>query len=191
MSSGKQKETKSGQKLKHSPGYGGWWFLLAVLMLHLGVRIIAPTYSTESLDYFVKVLYQLLPAFGLMLLLLWLFNLFAKPQQVSHYLGLHSGLKGWIFATTGGIISMGSMYLWYPLLQELKAKGMRTSLLASFLYSRAIKIPMLPFMVHYFGVLYTVLFVFNIVLFSVASGLMMERIVMKTPEDTDPCKRNQ
>ncbi len=47
------------------------------------------------------------------------------------------------------------------------------------------------FMVHYFGSLYTVLFVFNIVLFSVASGLMMERIVMKTPEDTDPCKRNQ
>ena len=40
-------------------------------------------------------------------------------------------------------------------------------------------------MVHYLGSLYTVLFVFNIVLFSVASGHMMERIVMKTPEDTD------
>ncbi|MCK5191121.1 MAG: hypothetical protein KAR12_13820, partial [Methylococcales bacterium] len=191
MSSGKQKETKSGQKLKHSPGYGGWWFLLAVLMLHLGVRIIEPTFSTESLDYFVKVLYKLLPAFGLMFLLLWLFNLFANPQQISRYQMLHSGLKGWMFATAGGIISMGSMYLWYPLLQDLKANGMRTSLLASFLYSRAIKIPMLPFMVHYFGTLYTILFVFNIVLFSVASGLMMERIVMKTPEDTDPCKRNQ
>jgi len=191
MSSGKHEETKSGQELKHSSGYGGWWFLLAVLLLHLGVRIIAPTYSTESLDYFVKVLYKLLPALGLMFLLLWLFNLFTNPQQVSRYLGLHSGLKGWMFAIASGIISMGSMYLWYPLLQDLKAKGMRTSLLASFLYSRAIKIPMLPFMVHYFGSLYTVLFVFNIVLFSVVSGLMMEHIVMKTPEDTDPYKRNQ
>jgi len=191
MSSGKHKETKSGQKLKNSPGYGGWWLLLVVLMLHFGVHIIDPTFSTESLDYFVKVSYKLLPAFGLMFLLLWLFNLFVIPRQVSHYLGLHSGLNGWIFAIAAGIVSMGSMYLWYPMLQDLKAKGMRTSLLASFLYSRAIKIPMLPFMVHYFGSLYTVLFVFNIVLFSVASGLMMERIIMKIPEDTDPCKRNQ
>ena len=126
-----------------------------------------------------------------MFLLLWLFNLFANPQQVSRYLGLHSGAKGWMFAIVGGIISMGSMYLWYPLLQDLKAKGMRTSLLASFLYSRAIKIPMLPFMMHYFGSLYTVLFVFNIVLFSVVSGLMIERIVMKMSEGADPCKRNQ
>lgn len=191
MFSGKHKEIKSSQKLKYSPSYGGWWFLLAVLLLHLGVRIIAPTISTESLDYFVKVLYKLLPSFGLMFFLLWLFNLFTNPQQVSRYLGLHSGLKGWIFAIAGGIISMGSMYLWYPLLQNLKAKGMRTSLLASFLYSRAIKIPMLPFMVHYFGILYTVIFVFNIVLSSIASGLMMEHIVKKTSKDIDPCKRNQ
>ena len=49
MFSGKRKETKSGQKLKNSPSYGGWWFLLAVSILHLGVRIIEPIYSTESL----------------------------------------------------------------------------------------------------------------------------------------------
>ena len=190
MSSAKHKDTKPDQEFKNSSGYGGWWFLLAVLILHLGVCIIEPTFSTESLDYFVKTLYKLLPTFGLMFLLLWLFNLFANPQQISRYLGLHSGLKGWMFATAAGIISMGSMYLWYPLLQDLKANGMRTSLLVSFLYSRAIKIPMLPFMVHYFGILYTVIFVFNIVLFSIASGLMMECIVMKTPEGTDPSKRN-
>ena len=51
MFSAKHKETLSGQELKHSSGYGGWWFLLAVMLLHLGVRIAAPAYSTESLDY--------------------------------------------------------------------------------------------------------------------------------------------
>ena len=191
MFSGEHKATQSGQKLKKSPGYGGWWFLLAILMLHLVVRIIEPTYSSECLVYFVQVLYKLLPTFGLMFLLLWLFNLFVNTQQISRYLGRHSGFRGWIFAILGGIISMGSIYLWYPLLQNLKANGMRTSLLVAFLYSRAIKIPMLPFMVHYFGGPYTVIFVFNIVLFSVVSGLMTERIVMKTSVDTDSYKRNQ
>lgn len=158
------------------------FFLLGVLMLHVVVRIIHTAYSSESLDYFVAVLIRLLPAFGVMFLLLWLFNLFARPQQITRYLGLHSGSKGWMLAIVSGVVSMGSTYLWYPLLRDLKISGMRTSLLASFLYSRAVKIPMLPFMVHYFGTLYTVLFVLNVLLFSIASGLMMERIVMDTSQ---------
>ncbi|MEN8167249.1 MAG: hypothetical protein ABFR65_07200, partial [Pseudomonadota bacterium] len=154
----------------------GWWFLLAAIALHLAVRLIDPRLSEQSLDYFVQVLIRLLPAFGLMFLLLCLFNLFAKPQQIKHWLGELSGPRGWVFAILGGVISMGSMYLWYPLLKDLKAQGMRTSLLAAFLYSRAVKIPMLPFMVHYFGALYTGLFVVNILLFSVLSGSIMERL---------------
>jgi len=154
-------------------------------MLHLGVRVINPTVSAESLDYFVEVLIQLLPAFGVMFLLLWLFNLFARPRQITGFLGQHSGLKGWIFAIVGGVFSMGAMYLWYPLLRQLKADGMRASLLASFLYSRAVKIPMLPFMMHYFGTLYTILFVVNVLLFSIVSGLVMERIDKGMPQDMD------
>ena len=49
---------------------------------------------------------------------------------------------------------------------------------------------MLPLVVHYFGIFYTLLFVLNIMLFSVANGLMMEHIVMKIPADADPGKRN-
>jgi hypothetical protein len=67
---------------------------------------------------------------------------------------------------------------------------MKTSLLAAFLYSRAIKIPMLPFMVHYFGIFYTVLFVFNVLLFSVASGMIIERIDKGMTEHIDTNKSN-
>ena len=52
---------------------------------------------------------------------------------------------------SAGVVSLGPMYLWYHMLGELKEKGVRTPLLAAFLYSRAVKIPMLPVMAHYFG----------------------------------------
>ncbi|MBL3601761.1 MAG: hypothetical protein JMN25_18175 [gamma proteobacterium endosymbiont of Lamellibrachia anaximandri] len=70
-------------------------------------------------------------------------------------------------------------------IHDLKAHGMRSSLLAAFLYSRAVKIPMLPLMVHYFGTLYTGLYVVNILLFSVLSGVIMEQLERGTPQGLD------
>jgi uncharacterized membrane protein YraQ (UPF0718 family) len=68
------------------------------------------------------------------------------------------------------------MYLWYPVLGQLRSKGLSPGLAAAFLYSRAIKIPMLPFMAHYFGASYSALFVICVLLFSVLSGAAMERL---------------
>jgi len=157
-------------------GWGGWWFLAGTIGLHLIVRLIDPQIGDAALDYFVAGLTGLLPLFGVMLLLLWLFNLLIKPRQVVKGLGRQSGVRGWLLAIAGGAISMGPMYLWYPLLGELHKHGLRPALAVAFLYSRAVKIPMLPFMVHYFGGLYTTLFVLSILLFSVVNALIMERI---------------
>ncbi|MEA3275135.1 MAG: permease [Pseudomonadota bacterium] len=147
-----------------------------MLLLHLIVRLVDPRLSAASLDGFAANLSRLLPLLGVMFLLLWLFNLFVKPQQVVRRLGQQSGPRGWMLAVLGGVISMGPMYLWYPMLGELRRQGLRSALAAAFLYSRAVKIPMLPFMVHYFGGLYTGLFVLSILLFSILSGLLLEQI---------------
>ncbi len=57
------------------------------------------------------------------------------------------------------------------------------------LYSRAVKIPPLPLMMHYFGTLYTILFVLNVLLFSIASDLVMERIDVGMTKDFDKNSR--
>jgi uncharacterized membrane protein YraQ (UPF0718 family) len=169
-------QDSTAQDNKPRKNHRGWWFLLAVVVLHIGVNQINPALSTQSLGYFLKVINKLIPALVLMFILLWLFNLFIKPKQIKTWLGKQSGYKGWVFSILAGIISMGPMYLWYPLLGDLKKQGMQTSLLTAFLYSRAIKIPMLPFMVYYFGSLYTALFLINVIIFSFLSGIIMERI---------------
>ena len=158
--------------------FAGWLFLGAVVLLHLGVYWLAPDLSALALADFARGLRRLLPVLGVMLLLMVLVNLWVKPQRIARHLGEESGLRGWAIAITAGVVSLGPMYLWYPMLGELKEKGVCTPLLAAFLYSRAVKIPLLPMMAHYFGLLYTLLFVLIILLFSVLSGLgmgMLER----------------
>jgi uncharacterized membrane protein YraQ (UPF0718 family) len=82
----------------------------------------------------------------------------------------------------GGIASSGPIYMWYPLLSDLKEKGMRDSLIAAFLYNRAIKIPLLPMMVHYFGWDFTFALSIYMVLFSVVNGVIVQYLTQRGPE---------
>ena len=80
---------------------------------------------------------------------------------------------------TGGMLSVGPVYPWYALLGDLQEKGMRNALIAVFLYSRAIKLPLLPLMIHYFGMAYTLVLVFCLALFAILNGVAMERLYRK------------
>jgi len=117
----------------------------------------------------LQVILPLIIAFVMMFLL----NLFLKPQHISRFLGKGAGIKGVILSTSAGILSMGTIYAWYPLLKTLQEKGASDFHLANFLSNRAIKPFLLPLMVFYFG------WVFTVVLFvlSVFGGLLIACIV--------------
>jgi hypothetical protein len=63
-------------------------------------------------------------------------------------------------------LSSGPVYLWYPLLKQLKEKWLSQWHIATFIYARAIKIPLIPMMIVFFGLKYTI--IFNLVLFVLA-----------------------
>lgn len=153
---------------------GGLLFLLVMIALYVFAFITAPDSAVKALDFAKGLGYQLLPILALVLLLLFLSNLLIRPDWVIKHLGKESGLKGWILAVVGGILSVGPVYVWYALLGDLKAKGMRSGLIATFLYNRGIKLPLLPLMVHYFGLQYTVVLATYLTLFSLLSGLLLE-----------------
>ncbi|MCD6399588.1 permease [candidate division WOR-3 bacterium] len=119
----------------------------------------------------MKLFYILLIVF----FFIFITNLFLKPKTIIKYLGRGSGIRGWIISLVAGIISMGSIYLWYPMLSDLREKGMSEGLIAVFLYSRAVKIPILPVMIYYFGWAFVVLMTFFMVLFSIFLGIIMDR----------------
>jgi uncharacterized membrane protein YraQ (UPF0718 family) len=120
----------------------------------------------------VRIAPVLLLIFGVMFLL----NRFFETGGIVKFLGRGSGFRGWVVAIVGGILSSGPIYMWYPLLSDLKGKGMKDSLIAAFLYNRAVKIPLLPMMVYYFGWPFTLVLSLLMVLFSVVNGVAVQRL---------------
>jgi hypothetical protein len=73
------------------------------------------------------------------------------------------------------VTSSGSSLV-IALLGELTDKGIRPALVAVFLYSSAIKPQLLPLMIHYFGLAYTLLLIAYLLLFSLLIGMAMEKL---------------
>jgi uncharacterized membrane protein YraQ (UPF0718 family) len=117
----------------------------------------------------------LLLVFGMM----FFANLFFESGKVIRFLGKGSGLRGWGVAVAGGIASSGPIYMWYSLLSDLKEKGMKDSLIAAFLYNRAVKIPLLPMMVYYFGWNFALVLSIYMVLFSILNGILVQRLAQE------------
>jgi uncharacterized membrane protein YraQ (UPF0718 family) len=156
-------------------GFGGWVFLAAVM----GLYVVAGLYSSatvgEALTRLGSLTARILPVILLVFGLLFVFNLLFKRAWLFRHLGRAKGVGAWAAAVICGVLSAGPIYAWYPLLGELREKDLSSGLIATFLYSRALKLPLLPLMVHYFGLAYTFTLSAGIIVFSVVSGLLMTK----------------
>jgi len=167
---------KSG-KMTH----GGVIFLLIVMCLYALAFLVNTELTLSALAFGTRLLFQLLPVLLLVFVLIFVSNLLVKPDWVRANMGRDSGLRGWIMAVVGGILSVGPIYVWHALLRDLKTNGMRTALIAVFLYNRGLKLPLLPLMIHYFGAAYTLVLAIYMTLFSLLSGILVEKIVERQP----------
>ena len=87
--------------------------------------------------------------------------------------------RKWLFAILGGIISTGPIYMWYAMLRELKEKGVGYGFIATFLYNRAIKPPLIPVIIYYFGLKFTIVLTGVMIIFSVLQGMIIEKLEMR------------
>ncbi|MBE0550481.1 MAG: permease [Rubrivivax sp.] len=160
---------------------GGWLFLALVVLAHGATALVEPGLAQRALATFLKVLREVAPVLALVFGLMFLAERFLTPARTRAWLGRESGLRGWLLAVLAGVVSTGPVYTWYALLAELRAKGMRTALVAVVLYARAIKLPLLPMLAHYFGPRYMLVLSLWIAIFSIVNGVLMERLA-RPPE---------
>jgi len=161
------------KKQKEKGRWSGLYFLGLVIILYLFIFCLNFENANNSLKASGDILVKLIPVLFLVVFLMGLLNYFLKPKTISKYLGKDSGARGWGISVLAGIISHGPIYAWYPLLKELRKQGMRQGLAAVFLYNRAIKIPLLPVMIYYFGLA----FVFILLAFTVIASLVEGKII--------------
>jgi len=154
--------------------YYGFVFLFLVIIIYFSLFFLDSNNIIISLQSSWIIFFNILPILIFVIFLMGISNYFLKPNKVSKYLGKESGLKGWLLSALFGIISHGPIYVWYPLLEDLKKNGMRTGLIAVFLYNRAIKIPLLPIMVFYFGIIFVITLCIYMIIASIIQGKIIE-----------------
>lgn len=160
---------------------GGWLFLGAVVLAWLAVAVIAPGYAARAITLFSGLLMKVLPTLALVFVLLFLANLVTDQPWLERGLASRPGLRGWLIAVVAGVLASGSLYVWYALVGELRQKGMRPGLAAAFLYAFSVKLPLLPLLVHFFGLTYAVVLNAYLILFAVLGALLVERLEAPRP----------
>jgi len=159
--------------------FKGIKFLIIVLVLYIILLLSDTTHALSGLQKAASILLSLLPLFLLIITLTALINYFLKPKQIIKHFGKDSGAKGVFYALIGGIISHGPMYAWYGMLQDMRSHGLKEGLIAVFMYARAVKLPLLPFMVDLFGLLFTIVMTFYILIAAVLQGKVIDTVEKK------------
>jgi uncharacterized membrane protein YraQ (UPF0718 family) len=157
--------------------FKGAKFFLFVAFVYLVLFFINNEKTAASLQKGGLILIKLIPIFLAIIVLTAVINYFLKPQKIVKYFGEKSGIMGWVYAIVGGIISHGPMYAWYPMLQDMKSHGLRDGLIATFFYARAIKLPLLPLMIDYFGLIFTIVLSVYILVGAFVQGRLIEHIL--------------
>jgi len=163
---------------------GSWYFLITVVLIHFLFSIFSKEIFLDSLVLFYELIYRIVPIFIFIFIFMTLSNYFITPKFIIKHLK-KKGIKKWIFMIAGGILSSGPIYMWYPLLSDLKDKGLSYGLITCFLYNRAIKIPLLPLAIIYFSWQY--LFVLTIVMIfvSIVQGILIDKLMGVEDENSD------
>ena len=152
-----------------------WYFLLSVFILYIVVFIINKPIFIKASIMFLHIFLKLIIVLVFIFILMIFSNYFLNPKKVVKYVGKEAGIKRWIVVITAGILSAGSIYMWYPLLKDLKEKGMETGLIATFLYNRAIKLHLMPLMILYFSGKYILLLTVLMITASIVQGVIINK----------------
>jgi len=158
-----------------------WLFPLGIAGLYgLGI-IFAPESTERALHMSGSMFRQLALPICLALIMMVVLNRFLSPEVVTLFLGRSAGIKGVFLSSLAGVLSMGPVYVWYPLLKTLKDKGASEFHIANFIGNRSVKPVLLPVLVIYWGWYFTSLFV----LVSLVGALIVACIVSMSCSDSN------
>jgi len=136
----------------------------------------------KSFNRFIELSKQITPFLIIVFIIMFLNFLFIKPATIKKHLGEQSGFMGYVYAIVAGIISVGSVYMWYPLLKDLRDSGMSNKLVAVFIYNRSVKLHLLPVMILYFGLGFTITLTIVSILFSLVIAFLIQKFVPTLPK---------
>jgi len=165
-------------------------FLGLVIILYLITLIINPNKFILSLNNSIKLFLSLTWIFIMIFLLMIIIDLFINKNKINKFFNKKNNLFSWFFIIIAGIISTGPIYMWYPIIGELKEKGMPIKYQVAFLYNRSIKIPLIYPMIEIFSSKVVITLLIVMIIFSIINGYIVELILNYNKKTTINNKYN-
>ncbi len=165
---GSAREAKGGRSLKRLGLFPSF-----VLFFYGILYAVFPNAALMALRASVKISLTIGVPLALVFAVMFFLNLLVRPAQIAGLFGKGAGMKGMILSIAAGIISMGPIFAWYPLMKKLREEGAGEGPIAVFLYNRAVKPFLLAVMIAYFGWAYVVILTTLTILGSLALGYSM------------------
>lgn len=173
MTSGSDKLNRKKRNPRSEKFIRTWAFLIGVLTLYTILLSTSSARVMAALKTSGDILIQIAVPLSIAFIIMVGFNFFSGHEKISNFLDRRQGIGAIAFSALAGILSMGPIYAWYPLLRSLRKRGVSDFHLANFLSNRAIKTFLFPVMVFYFGWIFTL--ILNILL--LMDSLLTAKIV--------------
>ena len=97
-------------------------FFAVMLLVYLSLALANSHIFYRVLLSFWRVILRILPILVLIFILVLLVNYFVSPKAIMNHFRAGTAWRGWLIMILGGILSAGAIYMWYPLLADLKKK---------------------------------------------------------------------
>lgn len=157
----------------------GQKFLLVVILAYLLVGYFNRSLILVALTKSWIALKEVVPFLFLVFFIIFLVNHFVKPEIIKKHLGSDTGWRKWFYVVLGSVFIVGPPYLLFPIFGELRKDGMKNSLIVAFLSNRNVQPMFLPVMIHYFGLSFTAIVSFYVLVFSFINGYAAGKILDK------------
>lgn len=169
---------EAAEKTKKSKSISSMLIFPVFVAVIYGVLLaIKPEQGLLALKNSGRIFLNILQPLALVFVVMLVLDLFLKPGQITRLLGKKASIKGAMLSVVAGIVSVGPIYVWYPLLKELRKRGTGNAQIAIFLYNRAVKPFLLPMMIAYFGWVYVGILTVLTVLASITLGYVVSVLI--------------
>jgi uncharacterized membrane protein YraQ (UPF0718 family) len=154
-------------------------FLIVICLAYLVASLINAEKATLAFKNFLIHFFSFLPIFVVMMIMMQLVQLFVHKKDLISKLKKISGKKQKFVYILAGIFSMGPLYVWFPLLKNLKDKNISMGNLASFIYARSIKPIFFPVLFYYFDWKYILSLFISLFIFALIQGFVVDYLLEK------------
>ena len=167
----KEKENKNKAQKKSSKK--SLIFLGIMILIYVILYFLYPEKTFNAILYVIEIIKEILP----ILLFVYVFMVafaFINEKKLKEYIQKAPMFVKYILLSLLGTLSHGPIYAWYPLLKELNQKGISKGAIGTFLYSRGIKLTLLPMLVSFFDLKYAIILTITTLIFSLIEGIVID-----------------